>query len=149
MKNINRENEKKANCEKSVNEDTIMEVKLKMKDVLVINNSIELIIEDNQMTNVLLKFKLLGIIKNFEPYIKNYELIKNEKIIEYGRETGNGNYEIPKEDTVSIKKLNDDLAPMLNDEITFCFDMLKPEDIFNKGARAEYLIGLLPIISST
>lgn len=124
-----------------------MEIKLKMNDILTIYNVIKTIIDDSQAkSDVVLKFKLLGIMKVMEPHIANFEVIQSEKIMEYGKKKEDGNYQIPKEDTEAIEKFKAAIKPILESEITLCIDALTPDDIFNKGVRAEYLSGLYPII---
>lgn len=124
-----------------------MEVKMKLNEVLNLNQTLKLIIDDtNAKTDTLFKFKLLGIMKSLETHVANFETIRNEKIVELGKETEDGNVQIPKEDTETIKKFNDALMEVINSEVTVNIDKLKPEDVFNKGVNAEYLIGLYPII---
>ncbi len=124
-----------------------MEVKMKLNEVLNLNQTLKLIIDDtNAKTDTLFKFKLLGIMKSLETHVANFETIRNEKIVELGKETEDGNVQIPKEDTETIKKFNDALMEVINSEVTVNIDKLKPSDVFNKGVNAEYLIGLYPII---
>ena len=55
-----------------------------VKDVLKYNRIIKAIIDNTTDVNALVKFKLLGMLKQFEPTILNYETIRVEKINEYG-----------------------------------------------------------------
>ena len=72
-----------------------MEIKLKCCEVLRINTVLKSIIEDDKVkTDALLKFKLLGIMRSIESPVSNFELIKNEKIVEYGEETEDGVFQI-------------------------------------------------------
>ena len=72
-----------------------MEIKLKLEEVLKINNTLKTIIDDLQTKiNVLLKFRLLGIMKSIEPFVSSFDVIRNEKIIEYGKENEDGNFQI-------------------------------------------------------
>ena len=62
-------------------------MKIKLKDILQINNILKAIIENSEIKiDPLFKFKLLGILKNIEIPIMNFETIRNEKIREYGKE---------------------------------------------------------------
>lgn len=122
-------------------------MKIKLKDILQLNNILKAIIDNNELKiDPLFKFKLLGILKNIETPIMNFETIRNEKIMEYGTETKNGNVQIPKEDAEAIKKYNDSLFEVLDSDVAINVEKLKVSDIFDKGLPADYLIGLYPII---
>lgn len=124
-----------------------MECKLKLGEVLSINKTLKSIIDDNQTkVDTLFKFKLLGIMKSLEIHVTNFETIRNEKIMELGKETEDGNVQIPKEDADAIKKFNDSLIQVIESEVCVNIDKLKANDVFNKGVKSEYLIGLYPII---
>ncbi len=124
-----------------------MEITLKLNDVLNLNQTLKAIIDDsNAKVDVLLKFKLLGIMKGLENHITNYRTIKNEKIMEYGEKDDNGNIKISPDDKDSIEKINDDLTAILNSDVSINITKLKASDLFNKGIKAEYLIGLYPMI---
>ncbi len=66
--------------------------------------------------------------------------------MEYGEKDDNGNIKISADDKDSIKKINDDLTAVLNSDVSINITKLKSGDIFNKGIKAEYLIGLYSII---
>ena len=62
-------------------------MKIKLGNVLEINNVLKSIIDNTELKiDALFKFKLLGIMKSFEIPIANFEIIRNEKIKEYGKE---------------------------------------------------------------
>ena len=122
-------------------------MKIKLKDILQINNILKAVIENSEIKiDPLFKFKLLGILKNIETPIMNFETIRNEKIMEYGTETKNGNVQIPKEDAEAIKKYNDSLFEVLDSDVAINVEKLKVSDVFDKGLPADYLVGLYPII---
>ena len=122
-------------------------MKIKLKDILQLNNALKAIIDNNELKiDPLFKFKLLGILKNIETPIMNFETIRNEKIMEYGTETKNGNVLIPKEDAEAIKKYNDSLFEVLDSDVAINVEKLKVSDVFDKGLPADYLVGLYPII---
>lgn len=124
-----------------------MEIKLKLEEVLTLNNTIKTIIDDsNAKINVLLKFRLLGIIKALETYVSNFEIIRNEKIVEYGKKNENGIFSIDKNDIVSLEKFKNDLEQVLVSEVTINIEMLSVNEVFNSGLRSDYLMGLFPII---
>lgn len=124
-----------------------MEMKLKLGEVLNLNQILKIIIDDSESKiDSLLKFKLLGIMKSIEPLIQNFEIIRNEKINEYGEKTDDGRVQISVENKDAIKKFNEDINKLANEEISININKFKPSDIFDKGLKAEYLIGLYPII---
>lgn len=124
-----------------------MEIKLKFSEVFRINTVLKTIIEDNKTKiNALLKFRLLGIMRSMEPHISNFEIIKNEKIVEYGKETEDGIFQISKDNTEGMEKFERDIKQVLDSEVLINIDMLKPDEVFDKGLSSEYLMGLYPII---
>ena len=59
-------------------------MKIKLGNILEINNVLKQIIDNSDLKiDALFKFKLLGIMKNLEVQIANFETIRNEKIKEY------------------------------------------------------------------
>lgn len=125
-----------------------MEIKLKLEEVLNINNTLKTIIDDHQTKiNVLLKFRLLGIMKSIEPFVFSFDVIRNEKIIEYGKENKDGNFQIHKDDKEAVAKFKNDLEQVLNSEVTLNIELLKVNEVFDSGIRSDHLMGLFPIIS--
>lgn len=61
-------------------------MKLKLKELMILNQILKnMIDQDNdRKIQTLFKFKILGILKNMETPIANFEVIRNEKIKEYG-----------------------------------------------------------------
>lgn len=126
-----------------------MEIKLKLSEVLNINQSLKSIIDDtNSKIDSLFKFKLLGIMKAIEAPVVNFNTIRNEKINEYGEQTEDGIVSISKDNEESIKKFSDDILNILDTEISITITKLKAGDIFDKGVKAEYLLALYPIIEN-
>ncbi len=124
-----------------------MEITLKLSDVLNLNQTLRAIIDDNNTkVDALLKFKLLGIMKGLKNHIDNFEIIRNEKINEYGEKTEDGNIRILVEDKEAIQKFNDDLMKVINSEVSVNIARLKVSEVFDRGVKAEYLVGLYPII---
>lgn len=124
-----------------------MEIKLKVNEVLDLNNVLKSIIDNDKVKiNVLLKFRLLGIMRSIESHITNFEIVKNEKIIEYGEEAENGIYQISKDKPEAIENFKKDIEQVLDSEIAININMLKPGEVFDQGLTSEYLMGLYPII---
>ena len=124
---------------------------MKLKDILNINQILKMIIDNSELNiDTLLKFKLLGIMKNIEVLVNNFEIIRNEKIREYGKETedenGNKTIGIDINDKECMKKFSDDLNKILDSDVEINIQKLKPSDVFDKGLPAEYLVGLYSII---
>lgn len=124
-----------------------MEISLKVNEVIGLNDILKSIIENDKVKiNALLKFKLLGIMQSIKLNITNFEIIKNEKIVEYGKETENGIYQISNDTPEAIEKFKRDIEQVLNSEVTININMLKPDEVFDQGLTSEYLMGLYPII---
>ena len=94
----------------------------------------------------LFKFQLLGIMKTFEPYVTNFDIIRNEKVVEYGKKTDDGKASIDQNDKEAMEKFMNDISKVVNGEVTINMANLKAKDVFDKGLTAEYLVGLYPII---
>ena len=124
-----------------------MEIKLKLNEVVNINNTLSAIIDDSDTKiNILLKFRLLGIMNAIKSLITNFEIVKNEKIIEFGKETKDGIYQISKDDKKSLAKFRAEIEKVLDSEVSITVEPINPEEIIDKGLKSEYLIGLYPII---
>lgn len=119
---------------------------IKLETLLNMNQTLKAIINNEEQVDALLKFKLLGIMKALEGPVANFEIIRNEKILEYGKKAEDGTCQIDKEDTEAVKKFRDSLTEVLNSTVDVTFEKIQAADIFNKGVSAEYLVGLYPII---
>lgn len=124
-----------------------MEITLKLSEILNLNQILKNIIDDkNLKMDSLFKFQLLGIMKTFEPYVTNFDIIRNEKIVEYGKKTDDGKTSIDQNDKETMEKFMDDISKVVNGEVTINMSKLKAKDVFDKGLTAEYLVGLYSII---
>ena len=122
-------------------------MKIKLGTVLDLNAMLKAIIDNTELKiDSLLKFKLLGILKNIEIPVNNFEAVRNEKIREYGKENDEGNIGISADDTESMEKFTNDLNEVINSEVEVNIQKLKAVDVFDKGLPADYLVGLYPII---
>ena len=126
-------------------------MKIKLGNVLEINNVLKQIIDNTELKiDALFKFKLLGIMKNFEIPIANFEVIRNEKIKEYGKEledeNGNKSIGIDANDKDTIVKFSEDINKVIESEVDVNIEKLKAIDVFDKGLPTEYLVKLYPII---
>ena len=126
-------------------------MKIKLGNILEINNVLKSIIDNTELKiDALFKFKLLGIMKNFEIPIANFEVIRNEKIKEYGKdledENGNKSIGIDADDKETIAKFSEDINKVIDSEVDINIEKLKAIDVFDKGLPTEYLVKLYPII---
>ena len=126
-------------------------MKIKLGNILEINNVLKSIIDNTELKiDALFKFKLLGIMKSFEIPIANFEVIRNDKIKEYGKEledeNGNKSIGIDTDDKDVIAKFSEDINKVIESEIDVNINKLKSVDVFDKGLPAEYLVRLYPII---
>ena len=126
-------------------------MKIKLGNVLEINNVLKSIIDNTELKiDALFKFKLLGIMKSFEIPIANFEVIRNDKIKEYGKEledeNGNKSIGIDADDKEAIAKFSEDINKVIDSEIDVNIEKLKAIDVFDKGLPTEYLVKLYPII---
>ena len=126
-------------------------MKIKLGNVLEINNVLKSIIDNTELKiDALFKFKLLGIMKNIEVPIANFEVIRNEKIKEYGKEledeNGNKSIGIDANDKDAIAKFSKDINKVIDSEVEVNIEKLKAIDVFDKGLPTEYLVKLYPII---
>lgn len=126
-------------------------MKIKLGNILEINNVLKSIIDNTELKiDALFKFKLLGIMKNIEVPIANFEVIRNEKIKEYGKEledeNGNKSIGIDANDKDAIVKFSEDINKVIESEVDVNIEKLKAIDVFDKGLPTEYLVKLYPII---
>lgn len=121
-------------------------MKIRLEDLLNVNSTLKEIINNGKTVDSLFKFKLLGMMKAMEGHVANFETIRNEKIVEYGRETGDGSFQIDREDKETVDKFKKSLEEILDSLVHVDVEGLKPSEVFNKGVDAEYLIGLYPVI---
>ena len=126
-------------------------MKIKLGNVLEINNVLKQIIDNTELQiDALFKFKLLGIMKSFEIPIANFNVIRDEKIKEYGKEledeNGNKSIGIDANDKDAIAKFSEDINKVIDSEVDVNIEKLKAIDVFDKGLPTEYLVKLYPII---
>ena len=126
-------------------------MKIKLGNVLEINNVLKSIIDNTELKiDALFKFRLLGIMKNLEVPIANFNVIRDEKIKEYGKEledeNGNTSIGIDANDKDAITKFSKDINKVIDSEVEVNIEKLKAIDVFDKGLPTEYLVKLYYII---
>lgn len=135
-----------------------------VKEVLNYNTIIKSIIDDVKEVNALVKFRLLGMLKQFEPIVANYEIIRGEKIQKYGTTTEDGGFGIipPKKENFEndedfqkateefnsvIVKFKEEIEEVANSELEdFKLTKFKYSDIVDAGIPSEYLVAIYDLI---
>ena len=136
---------------------------MKVSEILDYNNVIKAIIDNAKDVNALVKFRLLGMCKQFEPIVTNFETIRQEKIAQYGTTDENGNVGIftPKKEDfendddykkaseefeTTIERFTADLNEVLNSESDIEIKKFKYTDIMDAGLPSDYLIAIYDLI---
>ena len=134
-----------------------------VSEVLKYDNVIKMIINNDKDINALIKFKMLGMCKQFEPIVKNFETVNHEKILQYGTSDGEGHVIIKppvKDDYDSdesyntavadfedkFKKFSADIDEVLESEVDITITKFKYSDIMNSGISADNLITIYDLI---
>lgn len=123
-------------------------MKMKLNELMVLNHVLKNMIDNDtdRRIQTLFKFKILGILKNMETPIANFEIIRNEKIKEYGTENEDGTISIPEDNEEVMKQFTEDLNELMESEVEIPAKKLKMEEVFSAGVPADYLVGLYGII---
>ena len=85
-------------------------MKLKIYNVINIYTTVKALIENDNLNDSILKFKMLGILKSLETSMSNYQTIQYDTIKELGTPVFNdngeetGNYTIPSENKEAVEK---------------------------------------------
>lgn len=122
-----------------------MQIKLhkvtKLNDVLknIINNK-------DYKLDVVTKFQMLGILKEFETSLINIETIRNEKIMEYGKPNEEGNVFIDQTDTENMGKFIADMNVLMNSDVELDINLLDAKTISDIGLSADELMVLYDIM---
>lgn len=134
-----------------------------VNEVLNYNKIIKNIIDNSTDVGGLAKFKLLGILKQFEPIVQDFEIVRNETISKYGTYNNQGILGVfpPDKDKYDneeeFKKANDEyksivdkidseLEKVAKAEVTVNISKIKYSDIMDAGIPAEYLVAIYDFI---
>lgn len=125
-----------------------MKVKMQLKDIITLYHTLKTIIDGDKELKIdaLFKFKLLGIMKNIETPVANFDFIRNEKIQEYGTQDEQGRFSISPDNQEAIEKFKEDLNKVTCSEIDISIEKLKAKEAFASGIPADLLIGLYNIM---
>ena len=141
-------------------------------EIMNYNNTLKKIIDSDSKVDALIKFKFLGMLKQFEPVVQNFEKIREDKIREYGTADDMGNIGIrpPKEEdfkseengeTVidteglakaqkefeeTVEKFEGDLKKVLDADAEIELKKFKYSELIDKGIPADFLLGLYDLI---
>lgn len=118
---------------------------MKLQEIIYANQVLKTVIDnaDIEITPKL-KFKLLGIMKEFEPIISNFEVIRNELISQYGTKDDDGHISINREDTESMKNFNNAIQPLIEEEVNVNYKKLSQAEVFT--LPSDVLLALYSLI---
>lgn len=118
---------------------------MKLQEIIYANQVLKTVIDnaDIEITPKL-KFKLLGIMKEFEPIISNFEVIRNELISQYGTKDDEGHVSINREDTESMKNFNNAIQPLIEEDVNVNYKKLSQEEVFT--LPSDVLLALYSLI---
>lgn len=136
---------------------------MKVKDIVQYNSVMKQIIDNSAEVTPVIKFKLLGILKVFEPIVANYEQVYNEVIRKYGQRTADGwyaivepdrnNYDTDEDYTDAMNSYNKVmeevhavLDPLYDTDVDISISKLKCSEIFDSGLSTNYLLALYDLI---
>lgn len=135
---------------------------MKVEEVLKCNQAIKSIIDNSKDVSALVKFKLLGICKQFEPIVENFEEVKEEAIQRYGSKDSNGRFGIfypdrkqysdadfkaaVEEYDDAMHKFNNDIRSLLNTDVDINICKFKYADVMNADIPSDCLIVLYDFI---
>lgn len=124
-----------------------MKKKLELYKVINANEILKRLIENKDLNiSCILKFKLLGIMKELEPVVANFEYVKNEKIKEYGKETEDGKISINEDDDPeAFKKYSKDIQELVSTTVEV--NTIKASDVIDKGIPVDALVAIYDLIA--
>lgn len=118
-----------------------------INNIINLNGRLSAIINNDNITDPALKFKLLTIMKQLEIYMKNYETIKNSLIEKYGTLDDNNVVRVDKNvDENAFNLFKEEYEKFLSTEVDVHITKVKSSEIFNSGIDSSYLLSLYEII---
>ena len=132
-------------------------------EILKYDGIIKNLIDNATDINSLAKFRLLGMLKQFEPIEQNYNTIREDNIRKLGTMSDDGRFGIfePKREAFedddsfntafedyekTIKAFDDALNEVLNSESDIEIKKFKYGDIMNAGIPTKYLVAIYDLI---
>ena len=102
--------------------------------------------EPNIKLDISTRFQFLTLLKQFEPTMEMMDSLRNEKIMEYGEQSADGNYTIPITNTNAVEKFKTDMDKLSDTDVALVINKLKFKDLVNSGIPSDYLLALYDII---
>lgn len=96
--------------------------------------------------DVVTKFQMLGILKEFESSLANIETIRNEKIMEYGKTNEDGQIYVDKNDSENFSKFIAEMNELMNTETDVNINPLDAKTVINIGLSSDELMILYDIM---
>lgn len=134
-----------------------------VKEVLNYDRIVKIIIDEMKYIDVKVRFRFLQMAHQFQPIVKNYNTIREEKITQYGSTHANGQFGIIKPDKdsyeneadyqkavqdydVVFKKFTSELNELLESDAKIEIQRFKPEEIMDSGIPADIMLELYDLI---
>lgn len=122
-------------------------MKIKLHKILNINNTLKNIINNKEYKiDVVTKFQMLGILKEFESHLANMETIRNEKIMEYGKTNDKGETYIDQTDIENKNKFVLDMNVLMDSDIEININLLDAKTLSDINLSADELMALYDIM---
>ena len=118
---------------------------MKLGILLSYYNVAKKLIDGENALDPSVKFKLLGVMRQLETYVTDYETVKNELIMKYGEKKDENGWEI-KPENENFTTWKNEVEKLLIQEIDIEPIKLKSVDVFNKGISAEDLMYIYDFI---
>lgn len=132
-------------------------------EILNYNKIIKNLIDYATDINALVKFRLLGMLKQFEPIVQNYEKVREDYITKHGSTDESGRFGIfpPKQNEGEadedfknrvteyeniLKNFNTALDEILNSESNIEIKKFKYTEIMDAGIPSDYLVAIYDLI---
>lgn len=136
---------------------------MKLETILQYNDIFKNLIDNAKEINALVKFRLLRIVKQFEPIVTNFEIVREEKIRQYGKQQENGSIGIvsPDKDKFeneeeynkaeaefhdAVAAFNADMNELLQSDVDIEIKKFKPDEVIDVGIPADFLVLLYDFI---
>lgn len=122
-------------------------MQMKLHKVNRLNEVIRNIINNKEYKiDVVLKFQMLGILKELETPLINIDTIRNEKIVEYGTTNEEGQTFIDPNDAEKISKFITEMNELMNTDVELDISLLDAETVMNIGLTPDELMVLYDIM---
>lgn len=119
---------------------------IKLSRVLDYIKIFQSIIDNEKDVQPLMKFKLLGYLKQLNPTMENFETIKNDLIIKYGKEDEEKGYSVNPEDKENWNDFLKEVESILDSEVDVDLPKFKAEEIMNAKIPSKYLMTIYDLI---